>query len=80
MQIRYIPPPETEAKIEIKDDGELVITPRFPTTNSSAHIGSIIVKGTKGKERRFTLAVSGAQGRVVAYEAKSVEPEFDKVQ
>jgi len=78
MQIRYIPPSETEAKVDYKDNGELVITPRFATSKSAANFGSIIVKGSKGKERRFTLAVSGGQGRVVAYEAKSVEAEFDK--
>lgn len=78
MQIRFIPPAETEAKVEVKEDGEIVITPRFPAAKSQATIGSIIVKGTKGKERRYALAVSGTQGKVSAYEAKSVEPEFDK--
>jgi hypothetical protein len=80
MQIRYIPPPESEAKVDIKDNGEILITPRFPTNTATSSFGSIIVKGLKGKERRYVLAVSGGQGRVSAYEAKSVEPEFDKGQ
>ena len=77
MQIRFIPPAETEAKVEIKENGEVVISPRFPSAKSAASIGSVIVKGSKGKERRYILAVSGSQGKVSAFEAKSVEPEFD---
>lgn len=78
MQIRYIPPNETDAKVEIKEGGEVIITPRFAASNSSAIFGSVLIKGAGGKERRFLLAVSGRQGRISAYEAKSVEPDFDR--
>lgn len=79
MLIRFIPPPESEAKVEIKEDGELLITPRFPTAHSTASFGSIIIRGSKGKERRYSLSVSGSLGRVISCESKSVQPAFDEV-
>jgi hypothetical protein len=79
MQIRYIPPSESEAEVDVNSDtGELLITPRFATANGSANFGSIVIVGSKGRERRFILQVSGSQGRVNATEARSVEPDFDK--
>jgi len=78
MQIRYIPPSESEAEVEVKEDGEVVIKPRFAAANGSANFGSLIITGRSGRERRFVLQVSGKLGRVNACEAKSVEPDFDK--
>jgi hypothetical protein len=79
MQIRYIPPSESEAQVEVNETtGEILIRPRFATANGSASLGSIVIHGAKGRERRFVLMVSGSQGRVNATEARSVESEFDK--
>jgi len=78
MIIRYIPPSESEAEVETKEDGEVVIKPRFAAANGSANFGSLIITGSTGRERRFVLQVSGKMGRVNACEAKSVEPDFDK--
>lgn len=79
MQIKFVPPPEIEATVKVEDDGTLVIAPRFATSKGSALVGSVVVRGSKGKERRFLITVSGNQGRVNTVEARNVESEFDKL-
>lgn len=78
MLIRFIPPSESEAEMETKENGEIAIKPRFAAASGSANFGSLVIVGRTGRERRFILQVSGKLGRVSACEARNIEPDFDK--
>jgi hypothetical protein len=66
---------EADTKYDEKKD-QITVKPVFVDT-SSRPLAYLSVMGEKGRERKYTLRVSGQTGRVTLVEAKEATCRFD---
>lgn len=57
--------------------GELVVQPVFTGARDKKTVLYLSVLGSTGRERLFTLDISGSTGRLILTEFRETEPQFD---
>ena len=79
MKVEYFKPAETDAELQMDDDGNFTLDPSFWTENGSAALGTLVCRNVKGEVvDRVVLSVNGKGTISLTHRKEKVTPVADQ--